>query len=119
LTHPARDAFELVLEHVERAKAELVAATPSPRGVPPRSLAEALIDFEHALGSAFDAMPAWRTDDTAETWRSCAEAIERSLAEAERLRIGAPALDYEGLVAVLADLIAPLEAFDGAERSVR
>ena len=108
-----------MLGHVEHAKEALVSATPSPRGIPPRSLAEALLDFEHALSDAAAAMPAWRTDETRAVWESCARAIERSLTEAERLRLEAPSLDYESLVAVLADLIAPLEAFEAAERRIR
>ncbi len=108
-----------MLAQVERAKSELVTATPSPRGIPPRSLAEALIDFELALADASTAMPGWRTDETARPWEACRRAIDLSLAEAERLRLEAPPLDYEGLVAVLADLIAPLDAFDDAERSIR
>jgi hypothetical protein len=42
-------------------------------------------------------------------WRA---AVEESLRRAERLRLKAPALDYEGLVEVLADLMAPLEALE-------
>ena len=92
-----------VLDRVERAKADLVEAVPSPRGVPRRPLAEALAAFEEGLREAAalaDPPAAWRT------------AIDESLRRAERLRLDAPELDYEGLVAVLAELMAPLDALD-------
>jgi hypothetical protein len=92
-----------VLARIERAKADLVSAVPSPRGVPTRPLAEALVAFEGGLRDAVaspDMPPPWRA------------AVENSLRRGERLRLEAPALDYEGLVEVLADLMAPLEALE-------
>ncbi|MGH2683930.1 MAG: hypothetical protein ACRDJP_00495 [Actinomycetota bacterium] len=117
--HPSREAFERVLTTVERAKRELLAAMPSPRGIPGRPLADALVDFESELHQAAAAMPAWRAPETEDVWRECLEAIHAALVAAERLRVEAPALDYEGLVAVLADLMAPLEAFEEADRALR
>jgi hypothetical protein len=92
-----------LLERVERAKAELVAAVPSPRGVPGRPVADALAAFERGLGEVA------ADPDVPEGWR---RAIAESLSRAERLRLEAPPLDYEGLVASLADLLAPLDALD-------
>ena len=111
-------AFGSVLVLVERAKEDLVAATPSPRGVTAVPLAEALLRFEEGLASARDAMDAWRRSETEEVWAACLEGLEESLRRAERLRLDAPALDYEGLVAKLADLIDPLDAFADAERAL-
>ena len=93
----------MVLARIERAKADLVSAVPSPRGVPPRPLAEALVAFEEGLRDAA------ASPDLPAPWRA---AVEESLRRAERLRLKAPALDYEGLVEVLADLMAPLEALE-------
>lgn len=89
------------LARIERAKADLVEAVPSPRGVPGRPLAEALLAFEEGLREAASApeLPA--------EWRA---ALRDALDRAERLRLEAPPLDYEGLVTVLADLLAPLDA---------
>lgn len=101
--HGKRDPRDPVLDRVERAKADLVAAVPSPRGLPGRSLADALVAFEDGLREA-SASP-----DAPERWRA---AIEESLARADRLRLEAPPLDYEGLVDALADLLAPLEVID-------
>ncbi|MGH2691785.1 MAG: hypothetical protein ACRDHM_04710 [Actinomycetota bacterium] len=111
-------AFASVLALVERAKEDLVAATPSPRGIPVVPLAEALLRFEESLWSAAAGMGGWRSSDTENLWRACRVALEESLRRAEHLRLEAPVLDYEGLVAVLGDLIDPLEAFEHAERSV-
>ena len=94
-----------VLDRVERAKADLVSAVPSPRGVPGRPLAEALAAFEEGL------VEAAASADAPEPWRA---AIGASLGRAERLRLEAPPLDYEGLVDALADLLAPLDALEQA-----
>jgi hypothetical protein len=64
-------------------------------------------------------MPGWRVPETEERWRSCSDALRESARMAERLRLKAPALDFESLVMVLKDLIAPLEVFEDASRLVR
>ena len=98
------EPLERIRDRVERAKADLVEAVPSPRGLPGRALADALASFEEGLWEAAASLdPATRPE-----WRA---AVEESLRRAERLRLDAPALDYEGLVTVLADLLAPLDAF--------
>ncbi len=117
--HPERNAFDAVVEHVERAKRALLTAMPSPRGVPIRPLAEALVEFEAGLVAAVAAMPRPGSRETEVVWTSCGDAIARSLDTAHRLRLDAPALDYEGLVTVLGDLMSPLEAFEDADRSLR
>ena len=64
-------------------------------------------------------MPSWRTPEAEDVWRECLEAIHGALVAAERLRQEAPALDYEGLVTVLGDLMSPLEVFEEADRHLR
>ena len=81
-------------------------------------LAQALLGFEEGLRSARAGMDGWRSIDAEELWRACLGALEESLRRAERLRIEAPELDYEGLVGKLAELIEPLDAFDDAERAL-
>ena len=98
-----RDRHDPILDRIERAKAELVAAVPSPRGVPGRPLADAVAAFEDGLREAAAA------PDVPDGWRA---AIRESLELAERLRLDAPPLDYEGLVGALADLLAPLDVLD-------
>jgi hypothetical protein len=113
--HPARPAFDAVVERVEAGKRELVAAVPSPRGVPGRPLAEALVGFEDGLRQAEAGMDDWRLLDVDDIWRACRDALGEARRRAERLRLEAPAVDYEGLVAVLGELLAPLDAFVEAE----
>lgn len=111
-------AFSAVVERVEHGKAVLVSAVPTARaeGTP---LAEALHGFEEALRRARDEMHDWRTPETESSWRACSEALEEAKRRAERLRLEAPSLDYEGLVMTLGDLIAPLDAFGDAARRLR
>jgi hypothetical protein len=94
---------DVVLARIERAKEDLVSAVPSPRGVPGRPLAEALLAFEEGLREVVPAL------DEPALWRA---AVEESLRRAERLRLDAPELDYEGLVEALAGLLAPLEVLE-------
>jgi hypothetical protein len=107
-----------VIALVERAKEELVSSLPSPRGVQRVQLAEALLRFEEDLRSASDEMEGSRPAGREDVWRGCRDALDESLRRAERLRLEAPALDYEGLVSILAELIDPLEAFAEAESNL-
>jgi hypothetical protein len=113
---PGATAFEDTVKAVERAKEALVAAVPSPRGKQRRTVAEAVLEFEQEIREAAALMDGWRRPDVEGAWQSCVRAVEESIRRAERLRLDAPPLDYEGLVSALGDLIAPLEAFADAER---
>ena len=116
--HPSLPAFDAVLEEVERAKGVLVTAVPAGRTAPALSPAEALLGFEEGLRSATTRMAAWHSAAPAAHWAACSEALERCLRGAERLRLEAPALDFEGLVTVLGDLMSPLDAFEEARRAL-
>lgn len=113
-----RPAFERVLAEVERGKEALVRAVPSPRGHP-GPLAEALLAFEESLARARGHMPGWRGPEAEGPWVRCDEALAEAARRAERLRLAAPPLDYETLVTVLGDLMAPLDAFEDADRALR
>jgi hypothetical protein len=106
------------IDAVDRGKDALTSAVPGPR-TPGRPVAEALLDFEAALAEARSGMAAWRAPETQDTWRSCSEALQESSRRAERLRMEAPALDFENLVMVLKDLIEPLEVFEDVARMLR
>ena len=112
----SNETFVAAVDAVEAAKRELMDAVPSPRGVPARSLAGALLAFEEGLRAARQGMTDRHLPEAIRS--SCTAAIDDALGRAERLRLQAPVLDYEGLVAVLADLIAPLDAFAEAERTL-
>jgi hypothetical protein len=111
-------AIRSAIDAVDRGKDALTSAVPGRRR-PGRAAAEALLDFESALADAGSAMPEWRVPATEAVWRSCADALDESMRMAERLRLDAPVLDFEGLVMVFKELIAPLEAFGDAARLLR
>jgi hypothetical protein len=98
---------------VERAKASLVEAAPGGRalGAP---LADALARFEDYVREARQAMPAWRTVEVEEAWKSSAAALDESSRRAETLRLGQAPSGYEQLYTVLADLMEPLDVFGTA-----
>ena len=95
------------------AKEALVAAVPSARR-PGHPLAEALFEFERRLGAAAAGMPAWRHDSVEEYWMGCRGAIEEARRRAELLRLEAPDLGFEALLARISELLDPLEPFEEA-----
>ena len=115
----AGEAFGVALSAVERAKASLVGVVRSGRA-PGAPLAEALAGFDVGLAEADAATPAWRTALLDEEWRACRAGIDQARRRAERLRLsdGAPAA-YEELVGVLAELLDPLEPFEGTAVRLR
>jgi hypothetical protein len=107
---PPDDRFDRVVDLVERAKADLVEAVPSPRGRPGRPVADAVAAFEDGLGRAAEELDGWR-GASPDLRRACRRGIDEALARSERLRLEPPALDYEALITALGDLMAPLEVF--------
>ena len=114
---PEREAFEAALGLVERAKEALVDAVPRARrpGLP---LAEALFEFEEGLRGAALLADRWWHPSVDAWWRACRDGIAEALARSERLHVEAPELSFEELAFTAQDLIAPLEPFEGAARSV-
>jgi hypothetical protein len=111
------DAFEALIPPLERAKAALTSSVPGTR-LPGRPLAETLLEFEQELADVRDRMPAWRSDLVEGAWVAADAGLREALARAERLRFGAsdPA-GFEGLIGMIGDLLAPLDAFhEAAER---
>jgi hypothetical protein len=114
----AFDAFLAAVEPVERAKRSMVAAVPTGRS-PGLPLAEALVGFEEGLREARRRTPAWRVEQVEPEWAACAMSVEESLGLAEALRLEAPELGFESLLAAVGNLIAPLEAFERAAERFR
>lgn len=113
LQAPSR-AFDDVVLLLERAKAALTASVPGTR-VPGRPLAEALWGFEAGLRDVRSRMDAWRSDEVEREWRTASEGLDEALERAHRLRTeGVQPEGFEGLIGVVGDLIAPLEAFERA-----
>ena len=117
--HLARafEAFRICIEPIERAKAALTTSVPGTR-LPGRHLAETLLEFEEGMREANALMPSWRAPELDRAWASCSGALQGCLGHAERIRLGFdPPAGFEGLIGLIGDLIAPLDAFgDAAER---
>jgi hypothetical protein len=103
---------------VESAKKALVAAVPSAR-TPGRPLAEGLLEFEELLRGAQAEMDAWRHPALHTEWTGCDRGIAEALRRAEALRLRAPDLGFEPMLAAISDLIAPLEPFEPAAEGFR
>ena len=113
LREPAR-AFDDLVRFLEGAKAALTEAVPGTR-LPGRPLGEALWAFETGLGQVRDRMDAWRAPAVEAQWASASAGLAASLALAHRLREeGSKPDGFEGLIGVVGDLLAPLDAFEAA-----
>ena len=113
------DAFLLLVEPLERAKAALTESVPSTR-LPGRPLAETLLEFEEGLREVREGMPAWRVPEVESAWLAAETGLEDALDMAERLRLQAEIpVGFEALIGTIQDLLAPLEAFEDAEARFR
>lgn len=83
-------------------------------------MAEAISELEDHLGRARDLMPKWRRPEVEEEWLECEAGIGESLVRARRLREDPPELGgFEGLIWVVDQVLAPLEAFEAAAERFR
>jgi hypothetical protein len=113
------DGLRAVVAEVEAAKAVMTATVPSTR-LPGTPLAEAIVEFEERLAGALELMPRWRAPEVEVEWLGCEVGIEESLARARRLREDPPDLGgFEGLIWVVDQVLAPLEAFEAAAERFR
>ena len=115
----ALEGLRDVVGHVEAAKDVMTSTVPSTR-LPGTPLAEAIAEFEDHLGRARDLMTTWRRPEVEEEWVACESGIKESLERAERLREDPPELGgFEGLIWVVDQVLAPLEAFEAAAERFR
>ena len=113
------EAFQSLVPVLERAKSALTESVPGTR-LPGRPLAETLWEFEEGLRAAEEGMPAWRVPQMEPQWGAAGDGLREALALAERLRVEAPEpAGFEGLIGLIGDLIAPLEAFEAAAERFR
>jgi hypothetical protein len=113
----AFDAFESLAPALDRARAVLTGSVPGTR-LPGRPLAETLLGFEEGLREVRAGMDAWRVPQVDEAWLAASAGLDEALALADRVRTEAPDPGgFEGLIGLIGDLLAPLDAFaDAAER---
>jgi hypothetical protein len=115
----ALEGFRAAVRDIETGKDAMTATVPTTR-LPGRPLAEAIALFEDHLGHAQDLMPAWRYPDVEGEWLACEAGIIESLGRARRLREDPPELGgFEGLIWVVDQVLAPLEAFEAAAERFR
>jgi hypothetical protein len=107
-------AFDNLLPPLGRAEAALIGSVPGTR-LPGRPLAEALSEFEDGLREVREGMDGWRSPDVEPEWVACSRGLEEALALADRVRTdGVQPEGFEGLIRLIGDLLAPLDAFEGA-----
>jgi hypothetical protein len=115
----AYGAFRDAVAALDRGKAALAESVPTTR-LPGRPLAETLLEFEEALREADLAMPGWRVPALEREWRAADAAISACREMSERLRLeGTMPEGFEALIGTIADLMAPLDAFEAAEERFR
>ena len=118
LEAPAR-AFDDLLPPLGRAQAALTGSVPGTR-LPGRPLAETLWEFEDGLRDVRDGMDAWRSPDIESEWEACSRGLEEALALADRVRTeGVQPEGFDGLIGLIGDLLAPLDAFERASARFR
>jgi len=111
-------AFDDLLPPLERATAALTGSVPGTR-LPGRPLAETLWEFEAGLREVREGMDAWRSPDVEPEWEACS-GLDEALALADRVRTeGAQPEGFEGLIGLIGDLLAPLDAFELASTRFR
>jgi hypothetical protein len=113
----SRSAFQALLPGLERAKSALLASVPGTR-LPGRPLAETLLEFEEGLSEVRAAMESWRAPELQDAWTRASRGLDEAIERAEQVRLAeSPPAGFEGLIGLVGDLMAPLEAFgDAAER---
>jgi hypothetical protein len=112
-------AFDELVPVLERAKAALTESVPGSR-LPGRPLGETLWEFETGLREVGAGMDGWRAPEVEEQWSAASAGLGEALELAERLRTEARApVGFEGLIGVIGDLLAPLEAFEAAAARFR
>jgi len=118
LERPA-SAFDDLLPLLGRAEAALTGSVPGTR-LPGRPLAETLSEFEDGLREVRDGMDAWRSPDIEPEWEACSRGLDETLALADRVRTeGAQPEGFEGLIGLIGNLLAPLDAFERASERFR
>ena len=118
LEAPAK-AFDDLLPPLERARAALTGSVPGTR-LPGRPLAETLSEFEDGLREVHDGMDAWRSPDLEPEWEACSRGLDEALELADRVRTeGVQPEGFEGLIGLIGDLLAPLDAFERASTRFR
>jgi hypothetical protein len=113
LEAPTRALDELI-PSLERARDALTESVPGTR-LPGRPLAESLSEFEDGLREVRARMGGWRVPEVEQAWLDASAGLDEAMVLAERVRTdGVPPQGFEGLIGLIGDLLAPLDAFERA-----
>ena len=117
LLQASRRSFQDLLPGLEVAKSALIDSVPGTR-LPGRPLAETLLEFEEGLRQVRAEMETWRVPEVQDAWTRASEGLDEAIRQAERVRLSASApAGFEGLIGLVGELMAPLDAFgEAAER---
>lgn len=117
LLQASRRSFQDLLPGLEVAKSALIDSVPGTR-LPGRPLAETLLEFEEGLRQVREQMETWRVPEVQDAWTRASEGLDEAIRQAERVRLSASApAGFEGLIGLVGELMAPLDAFgEAAER---
>ncbi len=111
----AFDAFQLVLDELEPAKADLADIVPGSR-LPGRPVGGALVGFVASVDRASAFMAAWRRPELETLWSACADSLAEARADAAALLAdGTEAAGFGDLLAIVERLLDRLEPFADAE----
>ncbi|MGZ5291316.1 MAG: hypothetical protein ACXWXQ_02890 [Actinomycetota bacterium] len=111
---PRLASFTALAPALDRARSVLTESVPGTR-MPGRPLAETLLEFEERLREVEAGMDAWRAPEVEEAWSAAAAGLAEALALADRVRTGGTEPEgFEGLIGLIGDLLAPLDAFAAA-----
>jgi hypothetical protein len=114
-----RRAFDDLVTELEGAKAALTEAVPGTR-MPGRPLADCIAVFEDGLHAVERGMDAWRSPQVEEVWVGASGGLGEALALARRVRVQGPEpVGFEGLIGLIGEMLAPLEAFGVAVERFR
>lgn len=115
----AHAGFDRVAGALDGAQRSLLLAIPTARH-PGAPLLEALDAFDRGLAEVERLMPGWRSDGTEPLWVRCDAALIEARAAAAHVRASPPGpTEFEALNGRIGDVLAPLEVFADAERSLR
>jgi hypothetical protein len=108
-------AFQLVLQEIEPAKADLTDVVPGSR-LPGRPLDDALHGFVVRVDRATALMPAWRRPELDSVWSACADGLAAARADASSiLDDGWEPSGFGDLLGIVEGLLDRLEPFAETE----
>ncbi len=113
------EAFQMVLDQIEPAKAGLADVLPGTR-LPGRPLNDAVAEYAERLGRARTSMPAWRCPEVETEWVACDGGLILGLDRAGRvLDTDEDPAGFEGLLGTVEQLLDPLDPFVAAAERFR